>query len=618
LKNSKSNWKTLKHGVFSRIPGDDKAVSVFWNGEAVIFPFTSVNRTAWRIGWLLLVSIFWSSLPGQEPDQKARAGNTWYVRVDGGTCEECDGLSDAPYPGSGTSQPCAWNHPFCALPPEGPARIAGGDTLIIHSGSYKMGLGASGADVCDASYPWACYMVAVPSGPDSAHPTRILGDCGAPPELWGTERTNMIVNLTGSNNVELECLEITDHSSCVEFHSDETATCERDTYPFGDWAETGLYAEDSSNVLLQDIDIHGLAHTGIMAGRLTDWTMIRVDIIANGWVGWDGDITGIDSNSGTLYFSDCQISWNGCGETWPQRDPVACWAQSAGGYGDGLGTGATTGHWIFENSSFVRNTSDGLDLLYVQVGGSIEIRSVFAEGNAGNQIKTSGPTEISNTIAIGNCSFFDGKPFTYNVDPCRALGNTLSLRFHPGDQVSVLNSTIAGEGDCLAIAVCEGTCDGSESALFTNTVFQGDIDYFQPWEHSCLFFAESFPIDPFSEDYGIINGVKEDPCPGPHDVCNQSAGLVNASLDEFDAHLTEGSPAIDSGLPNALTADFSGTHRPLDGNQDGTATVDRGAYEYISGFINYPAWLTREGDPDFSAPDDKNNDHQIDIRDFVA
>lgn len=120
-------------------------------------------------------------------------GTAWYVRTDGGSPAQCTGLVDAPYPGSGTNQPCAWDHPFRALPPDGTPRIAGGDTLIIGSGSYMMGYGAPGADNCASDYPWGCYMLPIPSGPDPSHPTRILGagwDTGssAPPELWGTER----------------------------------------------------------------------------------------------------------------------------------------------------------------------------------------------------------------------------------------------------------------------------------------------------------------------------------------------------------------------------------------------------------------------------------------------
>jgi hypothetical protein len=42
-------------------------------------------------------------------------------------------------------------------------------------------------------------------------------------------------------------------------------------------------------VLLRDLDIHGLANTGIQAGRLTDWTVENVRLAGNGLAGWNGD-----------------------------------------------------------------------------------------------------------------------------------------------------------------------------------------------------------------------------------------------------------------------------------------------------------------------------------------
>ena len=201
-------------------------------------------------------------------------GRMYYVRPDGGSEENCTGLADVPYPGSGSSQACAWDHPFRALPPGGTPRIAGGDTLIIGTGSYMMGYGAPGSQACDRDGAWGCTMPPIPSGPEPSRPTRILGAgwdtrASSPPELWGTERADFILNLTDSSNVELAYLEITDHSECVEFHSGSLA-CNRDNLPFGPWARVGLYAEDSAGVHLQDLNIHGLAHGGGWAGRLTN------------------------------------------------------------------------------------------------------------------------------------------------------------------------------------------------------------------------------------------------------------------------------------------------------------------------------------------------------------
>src|SRR5690606_7214661 len=69
----------------------------------------------------------------------AQAATTYHVRTDGGTAAQCTGKADAAYSGSGTNQACAWKHPYYALPPNDTARIAGGDTLMIGSGSYMIG-----------------------------------------------------------------------------------------------------------------------------------------------------------------------------------------------------------------------------------------------------------------------------------------------------------------------------------------------------------------------------------------------------------------------------------------------------------------------------------------------
>jgi len=488
----------------------------------------------------------------------AASGQTYYVRADGGSAEQCTGLVDAPYPGSGAHQPCAWDHPFRALPPGGAPRIAGGDTLFIGAGAYRMGYGAPGADNCDAGGAFDCLMPPIPGGPDPAHRTRILGDSRNPPELWGTERPWFIVNLTDASNVELGYLEITDHSGCVESHSGGLA-CERDAPPYGDWASYGLYAEDSANVYLHDLNIHGLAAGGVHAGRLTDWTVEDVRVAGNGSVGWDGDLWDDrgDSNSGTLAFRHWTVEWNGCGETYPGEQPTGCWAQSAGGYGDGVATGQSGGHWIVEDSVIRYNTSDGLDFLYIRApGSSIEIRRTLAEGNAGNQIKNfRGPFLLENSIIVGNCGFFEGQPFTYNVDACRAMGDALDLGLMVGDRITVTNNTISSEGDCLVGASCaeNETCNGSETILLRNNTFQDYPDFLSD-DQTCLVYQETFPGDPFDVDYSIISNVKRDLCPGSHDICGVSPGLVNTGTDTFDAHLLANSPARDTGLRDGIQA----------------------------------------------------------------
>jgi len=547
-----------------------------------------------------------SAAPAQATTFPHLRGTIYYIRPDGGSPEQCTGLADAPYPGSGNSQPCAWDHPFRALPPGGPPRLAGGDTLIVGAGRYMLGYGAPGAgnpDACSPDGAYECHMPPIPGGPDPAHPTRLLGagwdaGCADPPELWGTQRADLVLNLTDSTNVEVACLEITDHSGCVESHSGGLA-CERDAYPYGEWAARGLYAEDSANVTLRDLNIHGLASAGVHAGRLAGWTVERVRIAGNGWVGWDGDLwEGDDSNSGTLIFRRWTVEWNGCGETYPGGEPSGCWGQTAGGYGDGVGTGATGGDWIIEDSAFLHNTSDGLDLLYHSLGGRVVLDRVHAEGNAGNQLKIAGQVTITNSLLVGNCTFFEDQPFTYNVDPCRALGNTLELAYTGGEQVSIVNSTFYGQGDGLVGGgPREGyACDGTETLVARNNVFLGDEEALSAGDITFLFYQEGCQDLKLDSDYDIAHTVKDGECgvassyvtSGAHDLCQDPQLSGPFSGMAYGMVPAPGSPAIDAG-DNAIcpAVDIRSLARPADGDGDGNAACDMGAYEKQEG----TAWI---------------------------
>ena len=437
---------------------------------------------------------------------------TYYVRPDGGTSAQCTGQSDAAYPGSGTAQACAFAHPFWALPPGRTPLIGGGDTLIISAGSYMIGYGAPNAtagtiNVCDVSYTWDCIASAIPSGPDAQHPTKIYGKnwdtkATAAPELWGSGRVTYLLNLTGKNNVEIKYLDLTDHDSCIDNSPDLARRCNRATNASIS-ADYGIVATDSSNVLLKDVSLHGFSVGGIHAGRITDWTFDGVSIRGNGKVGFDGDVghgdldSGTDSSDhGTILFKNSQVEFNGCGESYPEKNIYGCFSQSQGGYGDGIGTYFTGGNWVIENSEVSHNTSDGLDLLY-HVGpnkGSITIKGSRFEGNAGNQVKMATNATIENSVIIGNCDYFENNPITETAgglfDNCRANGDaimsaswgTQSLRppyLTPGMQNLVITNSYVTTDATILLATSGETCDGSEKIFSRNNILEGREVWFK-------------------------------------------------------------------------------------------------------------------------------------------
>ncbi|MBU0733433.1 MAG: right-handed parallel beta-helix repeat-containing protein [Proteobacteria bacterium] len=513
---------------------------------------------------------------------------TYYVRTDGGTADQCTGLTDAPYAGSGTNQACAWSHPFWALNGSGVWKIQGGDTLVIGSGSYRMGIDAPNTGWCEAEWAYNCHLPPLPSGPSPDNPTRIVGagwdqGCTDPPELWGVERAWQIISLAGTDNATIACMELTDHSGCVEHHANPAIQCERDTPPFGDWAAIGITASDSSNVTLKNLNIHGLAAGGIHAGRLTDWTVENVRIAGNGWVGWDGDIDGNDANTGTLSFKKWTVEWNGCAESYPDETINNCWAQTAGGYGDGVGTGETGGNWVIEDSIFRYNTSDGLDLLYTRLSSQIVIRRTQSYGNAGDQIKVNGPTRIENSLVKSNCGFFNGKSFTYNVDDCRAGGAALVFALRQGNAVSVVNSTLTGHGDCLLTAECDdSSCNGSETITIQNNIFIGNQEFMDPSDTTCYIWFDQENFYNTQIDYNVVYRAKIGGVGLSVNDISQDPLVVDDTLETFDGHLKTGSPAIDSGLAVGSLGglipdhDLEGISRPQGSG------VDRGAYERVN------------------------------------
>lgn len=435
----------------------------------------------------------------------------YFIRTDGGNFDQCTGLSDRPYPGNGSQQDCAFSHLYEIFPPGEDARVLGGSEIHIASGSYRTGYTNNVYDnsTCAKGWPYTCVMSPIPSGPSARQPTRILGEgwdqqCSNAPVLNGVEKNKRLLNLEGSSNIDIRCLELTDQSACAENHlhgisnpsswgydiyQAKAQVCRRDPNgddesPLGNWAVGGIYAQDSKNVILKDINIHGLSSYGIKAGRLTDWLLEDVRISANAIVGFDGDISGDDTNSGDIVMRRVEITWNGCIEQ-PDGSIAGCWGQDAGGYGDGIGTGATGGNWVIEDSVIANNTSDGVDLLYVE-NGNVTIARSIASGNAGNQFKLAGENMlIENSIGISNCAHFKDQAYEAATNLCRAGGNTTSLSFFTDtSQAAIINSYITGNGDGLLTFSRRQSDDkfvATNSLTLANNIFEGDEETLSDW-----------------------------------------------------------------------------------------------------------------------------------------
>ena len=449
------------------------------------------------------------------------AYDTYYIRTDGGTSTQCTGKADVAYDGSGTGEACAFKNLFYATGWNGgaAAKIVGGDTVVIgdsveSQGSFPIGY-SSYLSGCSAVYGTDCRMSNLPSGPDASHPTRIVGKgwdtgCTTKPELWGRNKVYWMLRWSGRDNIDIECLKITDHDQCTGYNPYHNQCGSVST---GNYGWRGIDARNSANVTIKNVDVIGMPQQGFLVGKLTDWTIENVNLVGNGAAGWDNDHPDStdDDNAGTMTFKNVAVKYNGCGYTYPGEIPVDCFSQDQGGYGDGLGTSLQTkANWVFENCDFSHNVSDGLDMLYFGGNKLVSIIRSRFEGNCGNQIKSAASLNMENSIVGGNCDYFSGKSFTLNdaaqagrdvsgcdydgvcdanensssqsTGGCRCLFNTRLNKldcghatvdeygFGPSGDCVIFNVCRAG-GDAIAFAINRAGDAGNYAKLSNNTIY---------------------------------------------------------------------------------------------------------------------------------------------------
>lgn len=478
---------------------------------------------------------------------------TWYVRTDGAAPPTCNGTADAP---ASAAPECAFNNPQWVIPPgfagDGvkPTLLQAGDTLQIAAGSYPVGYGTPGATACQPQYAYNCVYNPQFKTPLPANVT-ITGDCSAPTTLYGTGHEYNLFNLTGTSGVTVRCLELTDHSACIDGTFTGIPSCSNSAKDTS--VQDGIDIRGAANVTLANLNIHGLADNGILAGELTGTTTVTgVTIRANAESGWDGDLGGNGTNSknsGTLNFSGVTIAWNGCTEAYPSTTIVGCRGADQGGYGDGLGTALTGGDWVIKNSVFSHNTSDGLDLLYADGTGSILVDHVIAAYNASQQIKVNGNATVQYSVAIGACDELGPYGLT---NLCRAAGNAVELDFTAANQsITFDHNTITGNGDCLidngpGSANPNYVPDSSNAIMISNSILLGQVSYLpkNSGGQTCAFYSNGTPAVTWNNTI-VWNARNTDfTTPG---MIHQDPLLTNESLPTFQWSLLPGSPALGTG-----------------------------------------------------------------------
>ena len=185
------------------------------------------------------------------------------------------------------------------------------------------------------------------------------------------------------------------------------------------------------------------------------------------------------------------------------------------------------------------------------------------------------PKQIAYGVVAGTMTVQNSTVVGTGVTPLEAAANSASSSVLIADHVTALN---AGPTNVAAVASNNfAFASGSSKATVSNSIFRGFGDGYQrqgggPGQgHSDLTVRYSnLPPSGTSTGLGTLN-------------TNQGNITADPSFTgPSDFRLLLGSPSIDAGDPasGGLDSDFLGTPRPSDGNSDGVAVRDQGAYEY--------------------------------------
>lgn len=575
--------------------------------------------------------------------------STFYIRPDGGTrytaanpTGQCDGKADVAYPGSGVNQHCAFNDVRWMWDDQSYGNYPnwaaiGGDTIILraNTGGVPWRVGFQGnASTTDpwclgGTGPIGCVMPPIPSGTAGVH-TKFLGENSAScqttrtimtvngprvqqiPDVTKTTKISgghgeyVVVNLTGSNYVDVGCLDISSFEPACQLQgSPQTNACSR-SVPFSDYAQDGMEMSNTSgNLAIQDIYIHGTNSRGIHGQQgVGPVTANRIWISITPQTGWDFD-DGSASGTAPWTLTNSIIEASGCqqknvapaypplSDTQLFSDITYCFDQSSGAViGDGIGTPPVSGFNVTMDSNvFQWNTQDGEDFGHMDTGSYIftmtnnvsqhNMGQVFKDGWAFSTVTWLNNVSLADCARMVNGNTLPGAASTVNqylTAGCRA-GDNYSINFQHATQMMMANNTIVGYAPTTFDFKCvdgSNDCSAAKWDINNNII----LAYVNPAVNSGIapadFCGPSCNGPPFSANIGIINRKNNiffnlrachantqtpdsttgtstgEACVSPQLVSQPASPMASySSLDGFNFNLTSSSPAIGGGVSYA-------------------------------------------------------------------
>jgi parallel beta-helix repeat protein len=209
------------------------------------------------------------------------------------------------------------------------------------------------------------------------------------------------------------------------------------------------------------------------------------------------------------------------------------------------------------------------------ITGSVSPSFDYGLDGAAVEVHGGQANHIHHNVSVDNHAFSElGDPrtrdntFAYNLVLSSLPDSTFVVTRGGGDghgpvvNTRLLNNTVVMTGPGSQGFVCHGGCNGGVLTMRNNiiqaTLKAGYAD--GAFDEDFNFYAGGITQFPLGPNSGIGNPLFSNPGAG-------------------DFHLAGGSPALDSAVDMGYGADLDGRGVPRDGNGDGIAVADRGAFE---------------------------------------